>query len=339
MTEVYRQIIDHPSAWTGRSLGGKAAIVTPLTSGQLDAFDELLRRTRHLAPQAVTRKDFDHPALNPLLDDLFEEIQHGRGAVIVAGMTRERYSDEDMERVYWGFGTHWGIAATQSALGDKLGRVSKTPVGPGNAAARGYKSDEELKPHTDSFEIVGLLCVQKAPVGGESQIVSSLAIHNEILKTRPEMLEPLYRGFPYGTSEAAKTDTPLTPGVVPVFACLNGMVSSRFVRAHMRRAAEAIGVAMPKDLDAALDYYAALSTRADLQLAFTLEAGEMLFFNNFVTLHARSEFKDGETQKRQLLRLWLDVPNGRPAIPAYDWQAQAYKKVGASAKAVAQAVG
>ncbi len=329
MTEVYRQIIDHPAAWTNESLGGAGPLKVRMTETQLKALEELIAKSKSLAPQEITRKDWDHPAINGFLREQFDEIQNGKGAVIIQGMTRDRFSDEDMERVYWGFGTHWGVAATQSAFGDKLGQVKNTPVGPENPTGRAYRSDDELKPHTDSFEIVGLLCLQKAPEGGYSQLVSSLAIHNVMLKTRPDLLEALYRGFPYATSEAAKTDEPITPGPVPVFAQVDGVVSGRFVRNHMRRAAKHLGTPIPADLEEAMDYFEALSTRPDLTLHFLIEPGEMLLFNNFTTLHARENFKDSPTQKRHLLRMWLDVPNGRKAIPAYDWQAQGYKKAGA----------
>ena len=49
-----------------------------------------------------------------------------------------------------------------------------------------------------------------------------------------------------------------------------------------------------------------------MRLHFMLEPGEMSVYNNFTVLHARTEFTDSETYRRQLLRLWLDVPGGRP---------------------------
>jgi hypothetical protein len=38
--------------------------------------------------------------------------------------------------------------------------------------------------------------------GGESQLFSTLAMHNELVKSRPELLEPLYRGYPTAIYEA-----------------------------------------------------------------------------------------------------------------------------------------
>ena len=40
-TPVFRDIIDHPSAWTNASLGGKEGITYRLTEQQLVAFEEV----------------------------------------------------------------------------------------------------------------------------------------------------------------------------------------------------------------------------------------------------------------------------------------------------------
>ncbi len=326
MTKICREIIDHPSAWTSQSLGGKEALVQRLSPAHLAAIDELLAKTRHLRPQAVTREQFDHPALNPFLKNLFETIQNGVGVAIVRGVTREKYSEEDFERIYWGFGTHLGVAVTQSALGDRLGHVRFTPVGPDNPAGRAYRSNRELDLHTDTNEIVGLMSVQKAKSGGLSRLISSLAIHNEILKTRPELLEVLYEGFYYATTEAQLTSEPITKFKVPLYCYVDGKVSCTYTNTFIYRAADMLG-GMPDDLREAMDYITELTHRPDLMLEFTIEPGEMAIWNNFTLLHARTAFEDYDEPelKRHLLRLWVDVPQGRPVLPVYLRNSQLYQ--------------
>ncbi|HTI80621.1 MAG TPA: TauD/TfdA family dioxygenase, partial [Acetobacteraceae bacterium] len=185
----YREVITAPAAWTNRSIGGKAGLTQRLTAAQLAAFDAALARTRHLKPQDAKREDFDHPEIAALVAGLDETIRHGRGAVLLSGVSRATHSDEEMERIYWGIGVHLGEPAVQSMLGDRLGHVQHVKDDP---VARGYRSNEELTPHTDSYRMVGLMCLQRAETGGMSRVVSSLAIHNEILATRPDLLEPLY---------------------------------------------------------------------------------------------------------------------------------------------------
>ena len=50
-------------------------------------------------------------------------------------------------------------------------------------------SNEPLNFHTDSCDIVSLIVLQTAPVGGKSMICSSVAIRNEIAKRRPDLLK------------------------------------------------------------------------------------------------------------------------------------------------------
>src|ERR1043166_2214439 len=114
-TPICHERIDHPAAWTNQRLGGKAGITYHLNQRQLTAFEELLALTRHLGPQEVTRHDFDHAVVNPLFAELRNEIMDGRGAIVIAGIEPGRFSEEDFERIYWGIGTHLGVAAANRA--------------------------------------------------------------------------------------------------------------------------------------------------------------------------------------------------------------------------------
>lgn len=330
MTEPFTDQIVHPSAWTVASVGGREGLTQVLDAEKLAAIDEILAQTRHRHPQEVTREEFSHPALDPWLADVFDLIQHGRGAIIISGIARDRYSEEDFERIYCGFGTHWGIAAVQSALGDKLGRVTFTPIGPDNPTGRAYRSNEELYLHTDNYEIVGLMCVEKAPIGGFSRLASALAVHNEIAATRPDLLPPLYEGFYYASREAANTNKPVTDYKIPVFCNVDGVVSCRYTREFIYRAGEKLG-GLPPQLAEALAYFNEIADRPEFRVEFTLEPGEMLIINNYTTLHSRTNFQDSPTQKRNLLRLWLDVPGGRAVIPEYQQVAAAYQAKPAAA--------
>lgn len=315
---IHREIIDHPSAWTAASISGRQHFEQKLTPTQIEAIDTLLAATRHVPAQEVTREQFDHPEVNRLLTQIEQEILHGRGIVLVTGLDRSRYSPEDLERIFWGFGTHWGRAAVQSPKGDKLGRVTFVPVGPDNPVDRTYKRNSELEMHTDTYELVGLISVNKGRMGGLSRFVSSIAIHNDIVKNRPELLEPLYEGYHFATHEASLTDQPLTPYKVPVFCAVDGQVSSHYVRAFYHRAAQLTG-GLPPEFEAALAYMNEVTTRPDLMVEFLLEPGEMVLWHNYTMMHARTAFTDHDDAalKRLLYRLWIEVPKGRPVTPIY----------------------
>ena len=320
----YRHVITTPNAWTNSTIGGKAGLTHHLTPVQLSAFQTVLTRTRSARPQEVTRADFDHPEINALTAWIDKTIRHGRGAVLLSGLTRDTHSDEDMERIYWGIGTHLGDAATQSMLGDRLGHVRHVKDDP---VARGYRSNEELTPHTDSYRMVGLMCLQRAESGGLSRIVSSLAIHNEILATRPELLEPLYEGYYYAIAEARFSAQPVTDFKIPLFCCIDDIVSCGYSRQFIERAAELRNEALPGLLREALDYFDMLAERDDIGVQFMLEPGEMLLWHNFQMLHAREAYQDSAEHSRHLLRLWLRIENDRPIADAIMQRSAIYERI------------
>jgi hypothetical protein len=317
-TEICNEIIGPPSAWKPRDIGTKDQFKQTLSADQLAVIDQLLDATRRLKPQEVTRQDFNHPVVNALMADVFEEIQHGRGFVVLTGVTRDRYSDEDFERIYWGLGTHLGEGIVQSPRGDRLGRVQYLPPSP-DYAQRAYTSQGELVAHADTQEIVGLMCVRRSRTGGASGLVSSLAAHNELLQKRPDLLEPLYDGYQFATREAIRRGQELTPYTVPVFSYVDGTLSCYYNRAYINHAEKFTGPIPPK-LREAMDYLNEFFAREENVLTFMLEPGEMLLWHNFTMLHSRTHFEDDDdpAYKRLLLRLWLNVPkNGRPMVPVY----------------------
>jgi hypothetical protein len=306
VTPIYFQVIEGPAAWTPGSLGGKEGLVHRLGSKHLAALDSLLVKTRRKSLGDLTREDFTHEDLADFLDQVRREVMHGKCAVIISGVDRDRYGQEDCERIFWAIGSHLGMPAVQSARADRLGYVRNE----GNPRARGYRGSGELVLHTDSRAIIALMSLQNAAKGGHSHIASAATIHNVIFRERPDLLEPLYRGYPYHSTEIE-----LTPCSIPVFSNVDGVVSCAFFEGHMRKAARTMGKALPADLDEAMTYFASVAAREDVRIEFMLEPGEILICNNFAVLHARTEFEDAPGQERLLLRLWLNVPIGRPMVP------------------------
>ncbi len=313
---ICRELIADRSAWKGPELGSKDEYALELTPHHFAAFDAALARLRDggVTLDSMERQDFDVPEIAGDLAQWFAEVQEGRGFVLLRGFPLERYSAEEIELIYWGIGTHMGIGVSQSVLGDRLGHVTDHSKQDPNA--RAYRNARELGLHTDFSEIVSLFSLAKAKRGGLSRIASATTVHNEIVKRHPSLLEPLYAGFPYYRSgEQGPGEAPVTPWKVPVFSFLDGKLSARYIREYINRGAEISGDALDSLMLQALDLFESLANSPDIYLEFMLEPGEVLFQNNFVTMHARTAFEDDEAAgfKRHLLRLWLDVPSGRPA--------------------------
>ncbi|MBN1238809.1 MAG: TauD/TfdA family dioxygenase [Gammaproteobacteria bacterium] len=307
--------IDDPAAWESARIGGKEGLMHRIGPEHREAFDELLARTRHLPTVEIERADFDHPAVNDLMAAVRDELGHGHGAVIVSGLDAARVELEDLERIYWGLGTHLGRAMPQSARGDRLGHVRKTVDNP---TGRGYLMDIELGPHSDFHEILSLAGVRSAAEGGISGLVSGLAVHNAIRALRPDLLPALYEGFYHSNGP----DRPLSAEKVPIFAETDGVLSCFFMPMLWTVAAVQMGVELPEEFAEALDCFTQQATRPELQASFVLEPGEMMFWNNFVCLHSRSAFRDTPEQTRLLLRLWINPHERRPVPAAFLEQAR-----------------
>jgi Taurine catabolism dioxygenase TauD, TfdA family len=320
----YMHKIETEAAWTGPAIGGKAGLTHRLTPAQIAAFDDALSRTRDLRPQEATAADFAHPEIVALTRWLDKTIRHGRGAVLLSGITPATHSQDDMERIYWGIGCNLGTPVEQSALGDRLGHVKHVKDDP---VARGYRSNEELTPHTDSYRMVGLMCLQKAESGGYSRIVSSHAIHNAMLATRPDLLAPLYEGYYYAIAEARFSSQPVTDFKIPVFCCIDDIVSCGISRSFIDEAARLRGEPLPAKLKEALDYFESLAESDDLRIKFMLEPGEMLLWHNFQMLHARDAYQDSPEHTRHLLRLWLRIENDRPIADAILQRSAIYEQL------------
>jgi hypothetical protein len=314
-----RKPIMAPSAWRPGDFADRGAYTIALTAAHLAAFDEALARNRAAgrATEDITAEDF---ALDPIAPDLGawrREVLHGRGFVLLQGLARDRYSPDDQAVIFWGLGSHLGRAVSQSALGDRIGYV--TDVGGKDRRERAYRNSRELTMHTDRCDIIGMLCQQKAMRGGVSGYASAHTIYNEILASRPELLEPLFRGFPYHRrGEQLPGEPAITPERVPIFSEWEGELSVIFLRAYIEMAAKEMGEPLGENDLAALDLFEEVAGRPDVKLEFTLEPGEAIFFNNCTMLHNRTAFEDSPdpARKRCLLRLWLMLDGRRPLAPA-----------------------
>jgi hypothetical protein len=296
-----------------------AFIDHPMTRRQAAALEDLLGKFRRerLSLGDIRLRHCRHPALDGPLARVFDEIQEGRGIVIIRGIPVAGHSVDEVGLMFWALGTHFGRGVSQSARGDLLGLVrDETPPGQPESA-RGYTSRRELSLHVDLGQIVGLMCVRQGRSGGESQYASGLAIYNEIRAKRPDLMPILTRGFPYHRrGEEAPMQPPITPYDIPVFSERDGRISVFMVREIINAAFRDLQRAFTPQEIAAIDTFR--TTAEALQFETRLEPGEATFLNNYTILHARSEFADWDEpeRKRLMLRLWLDAErNVRPVVP------------------------
>jgi hypothetical protein len=337
-TPVYPAPIDHPSAWKVTDFRSSADYTIDLTAAQLQDIERAMQRVNDagLTLDDLQREHFEVPSLRPVIDEIRHQIADGRGFVVLRRLPIEDYSKDELGMIYWGLGTYLGRGLSQSVLGDRLGHVKD--FSREDPLARAYRNKQELSPHTDSCDMVGLACLRNAQSGGVSRITSALTVHNVMREECSDALEALYRGYVFHRrGEEQPGDLPHTPYRVPIFSNTEDKVSARYVRTYVEAGEAAVGRPMGDTELSVLDRFEEISKRPELMLEFTLQPGEIYFINNYTILHARTAFDDGdaeEDRRRHLLRLWLDVPGMRPVhpyikkngieaiagrTPSYDW--------------------
>jgi hypothetical protein len=316
MSSICMTPITDPKAWRGDRLTNDPSWIATFIDADIAEMERALAAAKSTgrAMAEIGREQFPLPTLAPKLARILDEIRNGRGFVVVRGLPVRRYSDDDVELILWGLGRYLGTPLYQNPQGDLLGHVYDHGRTYGNIDVRGYETNAYLPYHTDAGDVVGLLCLRRGLEGGLSSIVSSVAVHNEILAQRPEFLGLLYNGFYYIRREAALTERGVSERPIPVFGYADGMVSCRYIRNQINAAAVKREIPLTTFERAALDYLDEQTRRADLRLDMDLHPGDIQLINNYTILHSRTGFVDGlePHQKRHMLRLWLKFPTAWP---------------------------
>lgn len=301
--------VTHPRAWRGEDQARRTDWVVRLTELEIEELERAARRLSGRPLDDLTRSDFPLPTLASKLSAVERELAEGRGFVLLRGIPRDRYSEQELATMFWGVGTHLGIGVSQSAEGDRMGHVFDR----GLPTERYYTRGGPLEFHMDPVDVVGLLCVSRARAGGESRIVSALAVHNVVLAERPDMLERLYRGFRYSRRAHGE---PVTAAPVPVFAEGAGRVDCYYLPSSIRQI-EGEGLKLSAGDWEAMDYIESVAHRPGLYLDMEFEEGDIQFLNNRAILHARTDYTEDPdpARKRHLLRLWLMMPHWPARLP------------------------
>ena len=223
--------------------------------------------------------------------------------------------------IYWGIGSYFGNPISQNSKGQILADVVDLGNDYSNINTRGYKTSAALSAHVDSCDMVALLCVRTARAGGESTLVSSMSIFNEILAHFPQFLPILFRGFKHdlrGEGVTARLDE-MTFHEIPVFSYFGGQLSCNFNAKIIRSARRKLGQPLTELEEAAIECVLELSRRQDLCYRMDLRPGDIQLVNNYTVLHGRSAYSDypDDARKRRLMRFWVNSRAGRNLAPEF----------------------
>ena len=258
----------------------------------------------------IGKDDFPLPTLAARLKGVERELMEGRGFVLLRGLPRERWSNDEMCMAYWGIGAHLGRPWPQNHYGHLLGDVTDQGKQPGDPTARGNELGQiGLEFHCDGSDLVGLLCLATGVSGGLSAVCNSVALHNDMVRERPDLAAALYQPQPY---DMRGEQAPGKRGwyEMPVFTDWNGRLFVRLIAAYIRasqRHADAPPLS-PETLGA-LDWIHERAESGAYSVVMDFQPGDMQFINNYHVLHGRTPYEDDRAagKVRHLKRLWLET--------------------------------
>ena len=318
------------SAWYGSELTGRKEWIERLSDAEIVEVEsaiheldksQLIESTVDLAANiaGLTRTDVPLPILGPRLQFLLDEVLNGRGFVLIKGLPVERWTKRQAAIAFLIIGVHLGNPRMQNAEGHLLGHVRDLGRSSDDPHTRIYQTRERQTHHTDSCDVVGLLCLRSAKSGGLSSLVSSTTIFNEMRRRRPDLLKVLMA--PIETDRRGEVpEDGNTYFTIPVFNYHDGLVSAIYQRQYIESARRFPEVPpLTAQQIEALDLFDQLANDPKLNLMMELEPGDIQLVHNHTILHDRTAFEDyhEHERKRHLLRLWLSPPNARPLPEVY----------------------
>jgi hypothetical protein len=318
-TPALRQPVQSPADWTSAELAPRGDWLQTLAAADIAEIDAAYRafRASGAALAAVRKDDFPMPRFARIAARALDALEAGPGMFMIRGFPIERHSVADARAIYWLLGKHLGTAVSQSDEGDVLGDVRDIRVPADSPRFRAYKTSGRAAFHTDSCDVAALFVLRTAKSGGVSMVASSVAVHNEILRARPDLLEVLYQPFHWSMQGQERAgEEPYYPQ--PIFTTHDGYFSCRYIRGQIKNGQRfpAVPRLSPQQVEA-MDLLDRLAADPRFCFLTNFQPGDLQLCNNHVVMHARTAFEDhpDPERRRHLLRMWLAVPNSRPLSP------------------------
>lgn len=208
----------------------------------------------------------------------------------------------------------WGFRRIAAQIGDPLGengglleiggrrRCYRPETTPSRAAGG------ETTFHTDSLgaivpDVVGMLCLAPAKLGGEWQVTSAVRAHEVLRRRSGDVLLRLYRPF--------VRDVSVPDNRLPVFArdAVGWGLRFRYLRYAIESGHLKSGQPLSASQREALDRLDQTLNESDAAVQFRLRRGEMIFFNNHLVAHNRRNYIDhpDPRESRRMVRMWLSL--------------------------------
>jgi len=310
------------AAWRGDRLVRSDEWIYRLSDAQVLELETLGTRFIAANPDLRTVRAEEYPlsACAEAIEAWGHDVDYGRGFVLVRGLRTHLYSDALSAAIYYILGLHMGDPIRQNEMGDLIDHVyatsDKTMDDP---TALSSKVRDQLVYHSDSSDIVALMCLRPAKAGGLSCLVSGAEIYNEILRRRPDLAPLLLEPFHWDwrrQDHKAPADTYTSP----IVSMVEGVFSMYAGSLYILTAQDYPGVPKlsPEQIEV-LRLFDEITYEPGMAIEMDFRPGDIQWLSNYAALHARTSFTDWpEPQRRRhLLRLWLSSKSDRPVVPNF----------------------
>lgn len=307
--------MNDPASWRGDEIAGDTEWRFSLDAGDLA---DLVSLARDLA-EPIRRGDSSLSDIGPepavpaavttIAAAIREQLLGGRGFALVRGLPADELDLIENSVLYWLVGCQVGIPMHQNAANDVLIRVRDEGKDFEQQGVRAYETNANLDYHTDSSDVVALYCLRPAMQGGTSTIVSSVAVYDEMARRDPELAALLFEPWPHLN--------PVSGAISHEPICARNDAGRLFTR-YGRKYTDLPGHLSDRQI-AALDLFDAITREPGFVLNMDFRPGDVQFLNNYVIMHARTEYVDwpDPERRRELLRMWLVLRQQFGLPPAF----------------------
>ena len=306
-----------PASWKGIDLSKNKSLWVKTFSNQEileleNATFKFLKSKKDLSQ--MKRKEFILPTLSNDLIKLQKELMNGLGFKLLKGIPTEKYNIKQLAVMYYGIGLHIGSPRSQNAKGHLLGHVKDLGLNLKNRDVRVYQTNERQHFHTDSSDVVGLMCLKEARHGGISMLASTITVYNEFKSKFPHLLKYLFK--PISRDRRGEIPTGEKPFYnLSVLHWYKDKLTGVYHRGYIDSAQNySDSIKLSKNHRLALDKFDEITNDNKIYLKMKFSPGDIQFVYNHSILHDRTSYIDweDENKKRHLLRLWLSLKNDRP---------------------------
>lgn len=310
------------AAWRGDELARQSSWIYMFSDEQVEELERLGTKFVEDDPDLrfVQPEHYPLSACKDAIASWKESLDTGHGFVLARGLKTHLYSDALSAAIYFILGVHMGEPMRQNEKGDLIDHVyatsDKTMEDP---TALSAKIRDKLPFHSDSSDVVALMCLRPAKEGGASCLVSGAQIYNEILKRRPDLAPLLLEPFHWDWRRQDH-DAPSSTYVSPVVSMVDGVFSIYAGSAYVLSAQNYPEVPRltPQQIEV-LQLFDDITYEPGMAITMDFRPGDIQWLSNYAALHSRTLFVDHpEPQRRRhLLRLWLHMREPRRLIPNF----------------------